>query len=402
MASHWPIGNRTRRTLCLSLILAAALAVPGTGIAEPPQPGDTYKVELDKLPKLGQTPSVSLPSETVVRPPDHVLSVPSGYKIELLTDALPRPRNLLALPDGGIAIALSETGEIAIWQHGKLRHFADGFLIPYGLAFHDNAIWVADLEAVWKMDWQPEATMMRTRTQVTPTGALGNSVGHITRSLAFAPDGKHFYVGVGSSTNLAIEAPPRATILEFSANGLDSRVFASGMRNPVGIAWDPDGKFLWAVVNERDHQGDEMVPDYLTHVTGDGFYGWPYAWLGPHPQPGFADRAPDLVTRTIAPDLLFKAHSAPLGLTFWHGDAFVALHGSWNRSHPQGYFVARIPFAKGRPVGGYQAFATGFILEEKQGQAQVWGRPVGLAVGTDDALYICDDVGGTLWRVTRQ
>ena len=163
----------------------------------------------------------------------------------------------------------------------------------------------------------------------------------------------------------------------------------------------PGSNELWTVVNERDEQGDEMVPDYLVHLRDGAFYGWPYAYLGANPQPGWAEKAPDKVKTTLAPDLFIRAHSAPLGLTFWHGDAFVALHGSWNRSRPQGYFVARIPFTGDHPSGGYDVFASGFKLGEAHGRAQVWGRPVGLTVGTDDALYICDDVGGTLWRISR-
>jgi glucose/arabinose dehydrogenase len=390
------------RPVILSAVVSLACITAAPAMAAGPPPQTQYRVDPDSLPKLGQTPSVAQPSLPVARPTGQTLGVPPGYKAELLTDSLPRPRNLLALPDGSIAIALSETGAIDLWDHGRLRRFADGFLIPYGLAFHDGALWVADIEAVWKLDWQPGANAPKSKFRITPKGALGAAVGHITRSLAFAPDGRHFYVGIGSSTNLAIEEPPRASILEFTADGSQARIFASGLRNPVGMTVAPDGDSLWTVVNERDHQGDEMVPDYLTHVIDGGFYGWPFAWLGPHPQPGFAEHAPEMVAQAIVPDLLFKAHSAPLGLVFWHGDAFVALHGSWNRSHPQGYFVARVPFAGNRPVGGYEAFATGFIVNEVQGQAQVWGRPVGLTVGADDALYICDDLGGTLWRVTRQ
>ncbi|HSV29279.1 MAG TPA: PQQ-dependent sugar dehydrogenase, partial [Candidatus Omnitrophota bacterium] len=191
------------------------------------------------------------------------------------------------------------------------------------------------------------------------------------------------------------------TIREFRMDGSGGRTFAAGLRNPVGIAFRPGSEELWAVVNERDGLGDELVPDYLTHVQEGGFYGWPYAYLGPNPQPGFADRAPAKVRATLVPDLLFQSHSAPLGLAFWHGDAYVGLHGSWNRSDPVGYFVARVPFRDGKPVGHYEAFATGFVVDVS-GAARVWGRPVGVAVGPDDALYVSDDTGGTVWRITRR
>lgn len=386
-------------SICAVLLLMAS---PSWGATPTQSPQTQYKVELGDLPRLGQTPSVSMPSITAPRPDGVGLAVPPGYRAQLLADHLQGPRNLLALPSGAILIALSENGELVMWNHGQIHDFAQDFVFPYGLALRDGAIYVADVEAVWRLEWQPGQDHPTSKVQLTPKGALGPANGHITRSLVFAPDGKHFYVGIGSSTNLAVDPPPRASILEFTADGRQSRVFASGLRNPVGMAFKPGTDDLWAVVNERDHQGDDMVPDYLTHVIDGGFYGWPYAWLGPHPQPGFAEKAPDKVASALVPDVLFKAHSAPLGLVFWRGDAFVALHGSWNRSRPQGYFIARAPFDGPRPRGGYDSFATGFETGTIEGRAQIWGRPVGLAVGADDALYLCDDVGGTFWRISRE
>ncbi len=180
------------------------------------------------------------------------------------------------------------------------------------------------------------------------------------------------------------------------------------MRNPVGIAFYPGTADLYVVVNERDGQGDELVPDYLTRVEEGAFYGWPYAYIGPNPQPGWAERRPDLVARTRLPDLLFRSHSAPLGLVFYdaaqfpeayRGDAFVALHGSWNAARPRGYMVVRVPFRAGRPLGHYQAFVTGFRVGGAR-RARVWGRPAGLAVARDGSLLIADDVANTIWRVS--
>jgi glucose/arabinose dehydrogenase len=206
---------------------------------------------------------------------------------------------------------------------------------------------------------------------------------------------------------VAEEEPPRATIRVFAADGSGGRTFASGLRNPVGIAIRPGSDELWAVVNERDGLGDGLVPDYLARVREGAFHGWPYAYAGPNPDPDFGAKRPDLVAATVVPDVLFESHSAPLGLVFYEGaqfpdeyrgDAFVALHGSWNRSRPTGYKVVRVPFEDGRPVGGYENFAVGFWIEGEE-TARVWGRPAGLALGGDGSLLVADDAGGTVWRI---
>jgi glucose/arabinose dehydrogenase len=197
-------------------------------------------------------------------------------------------------------------------------------------------------------------------------------------------------------------------VQEFKADGSGQRTFAAGLRNPVGIAFYPGTSDLYVVVNERDGLGDGLVPDYLTRVQEGGFYGWPYAYIGRNPQPDYAERRPDLVQKTLVPDLLFESHSAPLGLVFYdgaqfpavfRGGAFVALHGSWNAGKPTGYKVVFVPFRDKRPVGHYENFAVGFWAAGQQ-RAQVWGRPAGLAVAADGSLLIADDVGQTIWRVS--
>ncbi len=375
-------------------------------VAAEPEPGTRLSVDAASLPPLNATPSVAHPPVIVPRPEGIGLAVPPGYGISLFAADLGHPRNLLGLPDGGLLVADSRDGTLILLRGSGASQrrltFAQGFDTPFGLALYENAVWVADLDAVWRLPWVAGQDRGGQRQRMTAPGALGEGGGHSTRSLAIAPDGEHFFVGIGSVTNLDVEAPPRATIEEFTIDGGGEHSFASGLRNPVGLAFRPGTDELWTVVNERDNQGDDMVPDYLTRVVENGFYGWPFAYLGPHPQPGFAEKEPSQVAATRIPDALFRAHSAPLGLAFWHGDAYVALHGSWNRSHPQGYFVARIPFAHGHPAKSYEVFASGFILGEEQGRARVWGRPVGLAVGADDALYVCDDEGGTVWRIVKQ
>jgi glucose/arabinose dehydrogenase len=384
-------------------LLAAALLLPLSALAAEPKPGDRFSVDPNTLPAPHATPSRANPAEIVPRPPQATLSVPAGWRATLFADHLDHPRNLLVLPDNSLLVAEQQADKLIRLAdsdgdgRADLRTtFADGFAEPFGLAFHEGSVWVADTRRVWRLPWQAGAETAERREPVTETGALGDDRGHSTRSLAIAPDGRHFYVGIGSRANLAEEEAPRATIQEFARDGGSQRTFASGLRNPVGLAFRPGTDELWTVVNERDGQGDELVPDYLTRVQQGAFYGWPYAYIGPHPQPDFAGKAPDKVERTRAPELLFRSHSAPLGLAFTGGDAYVGLHGSWNRSTPTGYFVARVPFKDGKPQGFYEAFATGFTVAP----GKVWGRPVGIAAGPDGSLYVADDAGKTVWKIT--
>ncbi|HLO77722.1 MAG TPA: PQQ-dependent sugar dehydrogenase [Magnetospirillum sp.] len=386
----------------VAVVAALVLACPA--VDAEPKPGDRFRVDPAALPAPYATPSTSNPSQTVPRPSRAGLKVPAGWRAVLFADKLEHPRNLLVLPDGSVLVAEQRADKLTRLADSdgdgradRRTTFADGFAEPFGLAFHDDAVWVADTRRVWRLPWQAGAETVDRRDPVTETGALGDDRGHSTRSLAIAPDGKHFYVGIGSRSNLDEEEPPRATVQEFALDGGGQRTFAAGLRNPVGMAFRPGSDELWAVVNERDGLGDELVPDYLTRVAEGAFYGWPYAYLGSHPQPDFAAKAPDKVRRTQAPDLLFRAHSAPLGLAFLDGDAYVGLHGSWNRSRPIGYVVARVPFKDGKPQGYYEIFATGFTVSP----GKVWGRPVGVAAAPDGSLYVADDSGGTVWRISR-
>ena len=243
---------------------------------------------------------------------------------------------------------------------------------------------------------------------ITRKGVFGIAQGHQNRPLAIDPKTGALFVGVGSSGNIGVEPEPKATIQRFAADGSEQTTFASGMRNPTALAFAPQTGELWAIVQERDGLGDNLPSDYLTHVQPGGFYGWPYAYIGPHPQPGFATLAPDRVKASITPDLLFKAHSSVLDLVFYQADqfpptfkgsVFVALKGSWNRSEPTGYKVVRVPFKDGRPEGSYENFATGFWASG-EARAEVWGRPAALAVAKDGSLLVADDTGGTIWRIS--
>jgi glucose/arabinose dehydrogenase len=243
---------------------------------------------------------------------------------------------------------------------------------------------------------------------LTQKGVFGVVQGHQNRHLAVDPKTGALFVGVGSSGNIGVEPEPKATIQRFDKDGGNQTTYASGTRNATALAFNPDTGDLYAVVQERDGLGDNLPSDYLIRVQQGGFYGWPYAYIGKHPQPGFAKRAPEKVKATITPDLLFQAHSSALDIVFYtaeqfpkeyRGGAFVALKGSWNRSEPTGYKVVYIPFQDGRPAGYYENFLTGFWSSGER-RAEVWGRPAALAVAKDGSLLVADDTGGTIWRVT--
>ena len=397
-------------TMCLNgpaIVLAALLAFapPVLGADEP---GQHFEISAAQLPAPRATPAVENSSVTVPRPADTMPKAPPGFSVSIFATGLEKPRFLVVAPDGDVFVAESDSGRIAVLrkQNGHLHKaiFARGFAQPHGLAFRQGALYVADTTAVWKLRYSNGALKAGAKTRVT-TSSFGPSGGHFTRDIAFEPDGR-LYLAIGSRSNMAEDPAPRATVQNVGADGTLS-TFATGLRNPVGIAAYPGTNDLWVTVNERDGLGDDLPPDYLARVSQGDFFGWPYAYIGPHPDPDFGARQPALVPKTKTPDLLFQAHSAPLGLVFYEGsqfpaeykgDAFVALHGSWNRAKPTGYKVVRIKFKNGRPAGGYDNFLTGF-WDGGTSPARVWGRPVGLAVAKDGSLLISDDAGGTIWRV---
>ena len=274
---------------------------------------------------------------------------------------------------------------------------------PHGIAFHDGALYVADMTAIYRFDYKDGQRKAHTKTRLTKVAFPEG--GHFTRDIAFGPDGK-LYLGIGSNGNVAENPLPRAAVSVVEPDG-NLSAFTTGLRNPVGLAFYPGTNDLWVTVNERDGLGDNLPPDYLTHIAQGEFFGWPYAYIGPHPDPDLGSKKPEMIGKTKTPDLLFQAHSAPLGLLFYEGsqfpadykgDAFVALHGSWNSSKPTGYKVVRVHFRDGKPVGGYDNFLTGFRVGEAA-PAQVWGRPVGLATAKDGSLLVTDDAGKAIWRV---
>jgi glucose/arabinose dehydrogenase len=365
------------------------------------------------------------------------LQVPPGFTSAPFATGLTNPRRLLVLPNGDVLVAEQSAGYLTLLRddgEGRAkwidRHVED-LNRPYGLALRGDEILVADQDAIWRVphvvgslragravppqkaadvppDQRKPVPGAYGAELLTKKGVFGIPVGHQNRHLAIDPKTGGLYVGVGSSGNLGVEPEPKAMIQRFDADGSNQITVASGTRNPTALAFNPQTGDLWAVVQERDGLGDNLPSDYLIRVQQGGFYGWPYAYIGKHPQPGFANLAPDKVEATITPDLLFQAHSSLLDLVFYEADQFpaeykgslfVALKGSWNRSVPTGYKVVRVPFKDGRPEGYYENFATGFWASGNE-RAEVWGRPAALAVAKDGSLLVADDTGGTIWRIS--
>jgi glucose/arabinose dehydrogenase len=285
--------------------------------------------------------------------------------------------------------------------------FADQLNLPFGIAFHDDFVYIANTNEVLRLRYDPKTSKRLSDAEhILDLPGMGYHQ-HWTRSLAFSPDGKKLFVSVGSSTNISIEKDHRrAAILVADPDGKNMRIFASGLRNAVGIAFSRESGALWATVNERDSVGDDMPPDYFTHVIDGGFYGWPFAYVGGHVDDRLPSR-PDLVKKMITPDQLLDAHAAPLQFSFYEKQqfppdyrqgAFIAEHGSWNRRVRTGYQVVFVPFRNGSPVGKPVRFFSGFVPDAKG--KNVYGRMVGVAVAADGSLLISDDAGKIIWRVS--
>jgi glucose/arabinose dehydrogenase len=443
--------------IALAASAAAVLALSATSAqqqAAPPGQGSVTKEELaqnfqaeheigrryhfdpNDLPPPKTGPIVA--DRSLVVPYDgQKLEVPPGFTAAPFVTGLVHPRRLLVLPNGDVLVAEQSAGYLTLLRdngegHARWidRHVED-LNRPYGLALRGDEILVADQDAIWRVphivgnlragrpvppekaedvppDQRKPVPGAYGAELLTKKGVFGITVGHQNRHLAIDPKTGGLYVGVGSSGNIGVEPEPKATIQRFDADGSNQTTVASGTRNPTALAFQPQTGELWAVVQERDGLGDNLPSDYLIRVQQGGFYGWPYAYIGKHPQPGFAQLAPDKVAATITPDLLFQAHSSLLDLVFYEADQFpseykgslfVALKGSWNRSIPTGYKIACVPFKDGRPEGYYENFATGFWASGEQ-RAEVWGRPAALAVAKDGSLLVADDTGGTIWRIS--
>ena len=407
----------TSRCLLLTAVAAFACSrasgqLPGV-IAQAHDPMlQHHEIRIEQLPKPFDTPSSGNPPSVRSQPSNATLHVPPGFRVSLFAEKLGDPRAMLQAPNGDVIVSEPGEGKITILRdanHDGIAEqrftFASGLNDPYGLAFHDRWLYVGNENAVVRFPYAPGQTSANGKPQQLASLPGG---GHSTRGVLFNKAGTKMYVSIGSNSNVSAGEPPeRAAIVEFNPDGSGKRIFAAGMRNPVGMAWEPVTGALWTAVNERDGLGDELVPDYATSVQDGAFYGWPYAYLGAHEDPRRAGERRDLVAKTIPPSVPIQAHSAPLGIAFYQGTmfppeyrgrAFVALHGSWNRSLRTGYKIISIPFRNGHPTGGYDDFLAGWMTDETS--RTVWGRPVGLLVLADGSLLISDDGAGKIWRVT--
>lgn len=403
------------------------------------------------LDQTGRSPDLpdqanSLVPAIAIAPPtgwgEDLPTVPQGYTVTAIAKDLKIPRQMLVLPNGDILVAEGSGGKAPklrpkdliagfIKSQGKspvkggnritlLRDtngdgrtdlqttFIEGLDAPYGLALVGNQLYVANQGSLRRFAYTPGATSIAgTGQEVTPLPAVINH--HWTKSLAASPDGSKLYVGIGSNSNIGergLDAEEnRAVIWEIDAATGAHRIFASGIRNPTALAFDPWANRLWSVVNERDELGPELVPDYLTSVRPGAFYGWPFSYYGQTVDPRVHPSSPDMVAKAIKPDYALGSHVAALGLTFvtnggmggrFAEGAFVGEHGSWNRDDPSGYKVVFVPFSGGRPTGKPVDFLTGFLAD-----AKARGRPVGVLFDAPrGALLVADDVSNTVWRIT--
>jgi glucose/arabinose dehydrogenase len=396
------------------------------------------------LPPPYATPSATKFPKVIGWPAGKTPVAPKGFAVDLMAGDLDGPRWIYVLPNNDVLVSQAKTEqtpkadpaiEQGLREGGSLGKSPNQITLlrdadkdgrfefrsvllsnlrqPFGIVFLNDRLYVANTDSVTRYAFKPGDTKISApgdRIIELPAGGYNN---HWTRNIVVSPKGDALYVTVGSQTNVDEEGldakqPHRAAILRANIDGSNLKVFASGLRNPNGMDWAVGTETLWAVVNERDMLGDDLVPDFLTSVRDGAFYGWPYSYFGQHEDPRQKGKRPDLVAKAVVPDLAVGAHTASLGLMFYRGEAFperfrggafIGQRGSWNRSMFSGYRVAFVPFAKGRPSGPPEDFLTGFIASESN--REVYGRPVGVAMLGDGSLLVADDAGGRIWRVRR-
>jgi len=437
------VWSLPRLSLLVSAALVSCLLTVSGSSAQPQSPmGGKKSVESGPsknlvLPKPYATPSVRNRSKVLGWPVGRGPKPLPGFKVNLYADKLDSPRRAYVLPNKDVLIVESRRTEYGRRRGRKRRTqrkrppssnritllrdtdqdgtpelrkaFLTGLTNPYGVQLLGNWLYVGNTNGLVRFPYKTGQTAITAPAEKLldlPSG------GHYTRNVIANGGGSKLFIAVGSSSNVdegGIDAKDsrRAAILEVNPDGTGMRVFASGLRNPVGMDLEPSTKTLWTVVNERDHLGDELVPDFLTSVKDGSFYGWPYSYFGQNEDPRKKGERPDLVAKAVVPDFALGSHVAPLGIVFYQGTsfprkyrggAFVGMHGSWNRSELVGYKVAFVPFENGKPKGEIQDFLTGFIADE--GASEVYGRPVDVAVLPDGSLLVTDDRGGKVWRVS--
>lgn len=388
-------------------------------------PGVRRRITTADLPKPYESVSVRNGPKLVPRPANAFPKVPDGFKVEEFLSGLKNPRLMRTAPNGDVFIAESRANLVRVVRAAKGANkpeinevFTTDLNRPFGIVFYpqgDNPqyIYIGNTDSIIRFPYHNGDLKSRGAKEViVPDISAGGELtggGHWSRDIAFSADGKKMFVSIGSRSNV-YENPNedeknRATILQYNPDGTGFRTFATGIRNAVGIAIHPQTGELWASVNERDGLGDDLVPDYITRVKENGFYGWAWYYIGPNQDPRHAGKYPELRDKVIVPDVLLQSHSASLQMTFYTGktfpqkyvnDAFAAEHGSWNRAKRTGYKLIRVPQKNGVPTGEYEDFMTGFVTSE----GDVWGRPVGVTVMQDGSLLVSDDGSNTIWRVS--
>ena len=436
----------SKRIIAACAVSALALSLVACGGSEglDPSLGFGPNPQLPAPQKSGLLPTMKIAPATGWTEGQMPTAAP-GFAVNAFATGLDHPRWVYLLPNGDVLVAESNAppkpegmgGGLRGWVQGKvmaragagvespnriiLLRDADGdgtaetravfmqnLTSPFGMALVGNRLFVANADAVVAVPYQAGQTQI-TAAPVKVADLPAGRNHHWTKSLVANADGSRLYVGVGSNSNIGEngmdEEVDRAAILEIDPASGATRVFASGLRNPVGMDWQPQSNQLWVAVNERDELGNDLVPDYMTSVTPGGFYGWPYSYYGQTVDKRVEPQRPDLVASALKPDYALGSHTASLGLTFYDGTAFpqayrngafIGQHGSWNRNPPSGYKVIFVPFSDGRPAGPPQDILTGF----RNADGEALGRPVGVQVDRTGALLVADDVGNVIWRVT--
>jgi len=421
-----------------SLLFTACHNTKGINAGSKANDGTQPFADTVQLPAPFATPSVRNNGKTIGWPQDKTPIAPEGFTVTKFADGLDNPRWIYVASNGDIFIAMANTisdGFTKTANDKKLgkssntilvlrdkdgdgipeikKVFLTGLNRPLGMLILNNKFYVGNTDGLWMYPYetgQTEMTVAGIKILDLPAGGYNN---HWTRNLIANREGTKIYITVGSGSNVAEHGIEneyrRANILEINPDGTGERIYAAGLRNPVGMGWATGTNTLWTAVNERDQLGDDLVPDYATSVKENGFYGWPYAYFGKNADPRMKGERMDLVNSTITPDISMGAHTASLGLAFneknyltalYFGGMFIGQHGSWNRSQLSGYKVVYVPFANGKPSGPKQDFLTGFIANKDN--STVYGRPVGVAFAQDGSLLVADDSGKTIWRVTKK
>jgi len=389
------------------------------------KPGVRRKLTVADLPEPYATKGVDNGADMVKRPDGAWPQAPAGFKVTLYADGLNQPRLIRTAPNGDLFVAVSYSNEILVYRglgsdgkYKQVEKFADGLSQPFGIAFYPSGpnpkwVYIGNTDSVVRFPYQNGDMKARGPAEKLadlPGGGRLRGGGHWTRDIVFSQDGTKMFVSVGSHSN--VDDPDthpeefhRADVLEFTPEGKFIKIYAYGIRNCVGEAINPITGQLWCSTNERDMLGDNLVPDYITHIEENGFYGWPWWYMGPHQDPRLEGKHPELKSKVITPDVLLQPHFASLEMTFYEGkqfpaeykgDAFAAEHGSWNKAKRAGYEVIRVPMRDGKATGEYEDFLTGFTTPD----GHVWGRPVGVTVAKDGSLFVTDDGSGSIWHVT--